>query len=153
MVCVSCIHSRGREEDKERAKKLRDLIILPKTKLPKSEQLSIGSSLVPGIMTDVISVSTRDGATIDLYICTSSNENSTVDTPTSIAKENPKQTHQLIFFCHGGGWIMANRWSNEPILCEYALKTNSIVVYIHYRLAPEYQHPTAVYDCYDCLLV
>ena len=48
---------------------------------------------------------------------------------------------------------MANRWSNEPILCEYALKTNSIITYINYRLAPEYKHPTAVYDCYDCLKV
>ena len=46
---------------------------------------------------------------------------------------------------------MANRWSNEPILCKYALKTNSIITYVNYRLAPEYKHPTAVYDCYDCL--
>ena len=45
---------------------------------------------------------------------------------------------------------MANRWSNEPILCKYALKTNSIITYVNYRLAPEYKHPTAVYDCYDC---
>lgn len=44
---------------------------------------------------------------------------------------------------------MANRWSNERIICEYAIKTNSIAIYINYRLAPEYQHPTAIYDCYD----
>lgn len=76
-----------------------------------------------------------------------------IDTPTSILEEKEKKPHQLIFFCHGGGWVMANRWSNEPILCEYALKTNSIITYINYRLAPEYKHPTAVYDCYDCLKV
>lgn len=48
---------------------------------------------------------------------------------------------------------MANRWSNERILCEYAIKTNSIAIYINYRLAPEYKHPTAIYDCYDVLKV
>lgn len=48
---------------------------------------------------------------------------------------------------------MANRWSTEGIICQYARKTNSVVTYINYRLAPEYHHPTAEHDCYDCLLV
>ena len=87
----------------------------------------VGLCLVPlnsdeGIIADVTSVTVRDGTQIE-----------------------------LVFFCHGGGWVMANRWSNEPILCKYALKTNSIITYVNYRLAPEYKHPTAVYDCYDCL--
>ena len=73
------------------------------------------------------------------------------DTPSSVANEKDPKPRQLVFFCHGGGWVMANRWSNEPILCKYALQTNSILTYVNYRLAPEYKHPTAVYDCYDCL--
>ena len=49
--------------------------------------------------------------------------------------------------------MMANRWATEGIICQYALKTNSVVTYINYRLAPEYHHPTAEHDCCDCLMV
>ena len=49
--------------------------------------------------------------------------------------------------------MMANRWATEGIICQYALKTNSVVTYINYRLSPEYHHPTAEHDCYDCLMV
>lgn len=147
------IHYRGREEDKKKAIVLRNLITPPKTKLPKSLHIIVISHVVEGIITTVETIKVRDGADIDLFICIISLYRLSLDTPASIAQEKPRKPHQLIFFCHGGGWIMANRWGNEPILCEYALKTNSIVVYVNYRLAPEYTHPTAVYDCYDSLLV
>lgn len=132
---------------------LRNLITPPKTKLPKSLRAIVHSCVVDGIITTVETIKVRDGTDIDLFICIISLSRLSLDTPTTIAEENPRKPHQLIFFCHGGGWIMANRWGNEPILCEYALKTNSIVVYVNYRLAPEYTHPTAVYDCYDSLIV
>ena len=68
-VCVYWFHSRGKEEDKKRAIFLRDLIIPPRTKLPKSISCFVTSSVEKGIVTDVISVQVRDGAMIDLYIC------------------------------------------------------------------------------------
>ena len=68
----------------------------------------------------------------------------------SIASE---PSRPLLFFCHGGGWVFANRSKSERVLCDYALKTNSVVTYIDYRLSPEYKHPTASNDCYDCLMV
>ena len=108
-------------------------------------------TLDDGIIADVLSVTVRDGAQIDLYTCLVLMCAFIVDTPKSILDEKQPKPHKLIFFCHGGGWVMANRWSNEPILCRYALQTNSIVTYVNYRLAPEYVHPTAVNDCYDCL--
>ena len=104
-----------------------------------------------GITADVTSVTVRDGTQIDLYTCIFRVYCLTSDTPSSIVNEKDPRPHQLVFFCHGGGWVMANRWSNEPVLCKYALQTNSVLTYVNYRLAPEFKHPTAVYDCYDCL--
>lgn len=49
--------------------------------------------------------------------------------------------------------MFANRSKSERVLCDYALKTNSVVTYVDYRLSPEYTHPTASNDCYDCLMV
>ena len=66
---------------------------------------------------------------------------------------NNKAKYALSFFCHGGGWVMANRNKAEGVLSRYALETNSIITYADYRLAPEFKHPTASNDCYDCFKV
>lgn len=49
--------------------------------------------------------------------------------------------------------MFANRWNAEPVLTDYVLATDSVLVYVDYRLAPEFTHPTASNDCYDCLKV
>ena len=66
---------------------------------------------------------------------------------------NNKEKHPLLFFCQGGGWAMANRNKAEGVLSKYALEMNSIITYADYRLAPEFKHPTASNDCYDCFKV
>ncbi|KAK8821867.1 hypothetical protein WA556_002311 [Blastocystis sp. ATCC 50177/Nand II] len=122
----------GGEKDKKRVTKIRSYVTPSRDHLPK----------IKGIVADVTPITVRDGTQIDLFTYT----------PETILADKEGKPNQLIFFCHGGGWMMANRWATEGIICQYALKTNSVVTYINYRLSPEYHHPTAEHDCYDCLM-
>ena len=61
----------------------------------------------------------------------------------------PKEkTNKLIIYFHGGGWVVGSA-SNYTRTCDHlAVTTNSIVISVDYRLAPEFPFPNAVIDCY-----
>ncbi|GCB64910.1 arylacetamide deacetylase-like 4 [Scyliorhinus torazame] len=57
-----------------------------------------------------------------------------------------------ILFFHGGGWVFGsiNEYDN---LCRYIAKeTDSVVVSVGYRLAPEHRYPTQFEDCLNATL-
>jgi acetyl esterase len=58
-----------------------------------------------------------------------------------------KYSHVLIFF-HGGGWVTGNIDSYTNVCANMANETNSLVISIDYRLAPENPYPAGVEDCY-----
>ncbi|XP_025929931.1 arylacetamide deacetylase-like 3 [Apteryx rowi] len=51
-----------------------------------------------------------------------------------------------IFF-HGGGWLYGSVDSHEKICRYLARETDSVVVSVGYRLAPEHKYPAAYEDC------
>uniref|UniRef100_A0A8C5N4L9 Alpha/beta hydrolase fold-3 domain-containing protein n=1 Tax=Leptobrachium leishanense TaxID=445787 RepID=A0A8C5N4L9_9ANUR len=52
-----------------------------------------------------------------------------------------------IMFFHGGGWMFGSIDSYD-VLCRYfAKETDSVVVSVGYRLAPEHRYPAAYEDC------
>lgn len=53
----------------------------------------------------------------------------------------------LIFF-HGGGWVTGNIETYTNICANMASETNSLVISVDYRLAPENPFPAGVEDCY-----
>ncbi|KAE8386314.1 alpha/beta hydrolase fold-domain-containing protein [Aspergillus alliaceus] len=57
----------------------------------------------------------------------------------------------LFFGVHGGGWVLGDYQSERPMHLLVAKKTKSVVVGVNYRLAPEYQFPHPVNDCFDAL--
>jgi len=57
-------------------------------------------------------------------------------------------TESLLLFFHGGGWVTGNIDSYSHICSRMAKITNSIVVSVDYRLAPEHKFPTGLMDCY-----
>ncbi|KAE8361109.1 alpha/beta hydrolase fold-domain-containing protein [Aspergillus caelatus] len=61
------------------------------------------------------------------------------------------QKSTLFFVAHGGGWVLGDHQAEEPMNRLVAKKTNSVVVSVNYRLAPEYQFPYAVNDCFDAM--
>ncbi|PGL67436.1 alpha/beta hydrolase [Bacillus sp. AFS055030] len=58
---------------------------------------------------------------------------------------------QLFIYYHGGGWVLGDIESTDASCRLIANRTNSIVVSVNYRLAPEYKFPTAVEDAFSAL--
>ncbi|USK35785.1 alpha/beta hydrolase [Bacillus sp. F19] len=57
----------------------------------------------------------------------------------------------LFIYYHGGGWVLGDIESTDASCRMIANRTDSIVVSVNYRLAPEYKFPTAVEDAYAAL--
>jgi len=50
---------------------------------------------------------------------------------------------------HGGGWVLMNERTTDPLLQNIANAKNYVVISVGYRLAPEYPFPAGPEDCYD----
>jgi acetyl esterase len=59
--------------------------------------------------------------------------------------------YPLFIYYHGGGWVLGDIESTDASCRMIANRTDSIVVSVNYRLAPEYRFPTAVEDAYAAL--
>lgn len=57
----------------------------------------------------------------------------------------------LFIYYHGGGWVLGDIESTDTCCRMIANRTDSIVVSVNYRLAPEYKFPTPVEDAYAAL--
>jgi acetyl esterase/lipase len=53
----------------------------------------------------------------------------------------------LVFF-HGGGWVLCNLDTHDPVCRSLANAAGCVVVSVDYRLAPEARFPAAADDCY-----
>jgi len=62
-----------------------------------------------------------------------------------LAYESTKPLPAMVFL-HGGGWTVGNFETYEPFCRALANATGSILVYVHYRLAPEHPFPAAFDD-------
>jgi acetyl esterase len=72
--------------------------------------------------------------------------------PIRIYKPQGDGVLPIVIYYHGGGWSRCNIETHDYI-CRYIAKgSNSIVVSVGYRLAPEYKFPTGLEDCYDALV-
>jgi acetyl esterase len=58
----------------------------------------------------------------------------------------------IIVFYHGGGWVLGNLDSHDPVCRAIAKETKALVISVDYRLAPEHKFPAAVEDCYAALV-
>lgn len=63
-------------------------------------------------------------------------------------KEKEKNADKILVFFHGGGWVVGNIDSYTNVCVRMSQMTDSIVVSVDYRLAPEHPFPAAVEDCY-----
>jgi cation diffusion facilitator CzcD-associated flavoprotein CzcO/acetyl esterase/lipase len=54
--------------------------------------------------------------------------------------------HPIVAYFHGGGWVLGNATSDDP-LCRYlCVESDSIIVSVNYRHAPEARFPAAADD-------
>ncbi|MBT8221500.1 MAG: alpha/beta hydrolase, partial [Bacteroidia bacterium] len=68
-----------------------------------------------------------------------------------IYKPSNKPGLPVIVYFHGGGFVVYNLESHDRVCRRIAKTTESIVVSVDYRLAPEFKFPVAAEDCYDSL--
>jgi acetyl esterase len=54
----------------------------------------------------------------------------------------------VVTFFHGGGWVLCNIDTHDPVCRSLANGARCIVVSVDYRLAPEHKFPAAPHDCY-----
>lgn len=65
-----------------------------------------------------------------------------------------KGPHPMILYYHGGAFLegYGNIETHDNIIRALAARTQSVVIGVEYRVAPQYVFPTAVEDSYDALL-
>ncbi len=61
----------------------------------------------------------------------------------------PKIIKQTIIYFHGGGFVTGNIYNYSKTCYDLAINTNSLVISVDYRLAPEYPFPNGLIDCYN----
>ena len=58
------------------------------------------------------------------------------------------KTNKILLYIHGGGFIFKGNFNHYNMCKRYAIEGNCKVVYVEYRLAPKYQYPIPLNDCY-----
>ncbi len=76
-----------------------------------------------------------DGVPVRLYV------------PTS-----PAPSKKIVFYFHGGGWVIGSVQSCSRFCGELARAAGVIVAAVAYRLAPDFPYPAAVEDCRTAFL-
>ena len=68
------------------------------------------------------------------------------DTLTGAGTEG--NTHPVLLFFHGGGWVTEQAENYDRVCGRMAQSTGHVVVSVDYRLAPEHKFPIPLEDCY-----
>jgi acetyl esterase len=59
--------------------------------------------------------------------------------------------HPVVLFFHGGGWVVCDLDTHQPLAAAIARAANVAVLMVDYRLAPEHPFPAAIEDAEDAL--
>ena len=54
--------------------------------------------------------------------------------------------HPIVVFFHGGGWVVGDAVSDDPLCRDLCVRSDAIVISADYRHAPEHRFPAAVDD-------
>ncbi|MBW0114951.1 alpha/beta hydrolase [Pseudonocardia abyssalis] len=73
------------------------------------------------------------------------------DGPLPVRIYTPDPAHAVVLFLHGGGWVMGDLDTHDPVCRRVANAVGATVVALDYRLAPEHPHPAPVDDAWAAL--
>lgn len=59
--------------------------------------------------------------------------------------------HPVIVYWHGGGWVLGDAASDDPLCRDLCVRTDAVIVSVDYRHAPEHPFPAAVDDGFAAL--
>lgn len=57
-------------------------------------------------------------------------------------------TGPLVYYIHGGGMMLGNRWSAFDVMLDWINRYDAVVATVEYRRAPEHPFPAPQEDCY-----
>lgn len=57
----------------------------------------------------------------------------------------------ILFFLHGGGWVLGDLRTHLQLVCELAVLTQSVVAFVEYPRAPEHPFPAPLEACITAL--
>jgi acetyl esterase/lipase len=69
--------------------------------------------------------------------------------PCRLFKPSSGQSKGTIMHIHGGGWVLMDQSTSDPLLNYYAESSHCSVISVGYRLAPEHPYPAGPEDCFD----
>jgi hypothetical protein len=72
-----------------------------------------------------------------------------MSTAAGTSSELAPKSAGIIMHIHGGGWVLMDHNSSDPLLQNYADMSGCVAISVGYRLAPEYPFPAGPEDCYD----
>lgn len=64
----------------------------------------------------------------------------------------PKTPESVILHIHGGGFISQSSYVHQLYTRNWANNLNTAIFSVDYRLAPDYQYPAALDDCYQAYM-
>ena len=70
------------------------------------------------------------------------------DIPVRLYSPDPDAQLPAMVYYHGGGWVIGDLDSHDPLCRTLANRANVVVLSVHYRLAPEHKYPAAADDSY-----
>lgn len=73
------------------------------------------------------------------------------DVPVRIYTPEGTGPFPVLVFYHGGGWVIGDLDSHDPVCRSLANRSGAVVVAVDYRLAPEHRFPAAVEDAVAAL--
>lgn len=59
--------------------------------------------------------------------------------------------HPVVVYFHGGGWVIGSHISDDPFCRDLCVQSDSIIVSVNYRHAPEHRFPAAADDGFAAL--
>src|SRR5215470_4741273 len=114
----------------------------PFWELPQPKPQEILSGLQSQTVVDISGVTTvertitQDGRTVKLYI---------------MAPEQVSGTPGVLFFIHGGVWIVGNFENHQRLLRDLVVGSGQIGVFVEYTPLPQAKFPTQLEECYAAL--
>ncbi len=63
----------------------------------------------------------------------------------------PEDPAGVVLWLHGGGWVVNDLASHEPMCRLLAVESGCEVIAVHYRRAPEHPFPAPLEDCWEAL--
>ncbi len=59
--------------------------------------------------------------------------------------------HPVVVYFHGGGWVLGDQMSDDPLCRDLCVRTDAVIVSVNYRHAPEARFPAAADDAFAAL--